>query len=65
MTLKDIISANPGISMPEAVMKLNSYNSAIARGENPPPLYGQTVLGSTQAATLGEGGALTKSQREM
>jgi len=65
VTLKDIISANPGISMPEAVMKLNSYNSAIARGENPPPLYGQTVLGSTQAATLGEGGALTKSQREI
>jgi splicing factor U2AF subunit len=38
VTLKDVIAANPGISMPEAVVRLNAYNSAIARGEVPPPL---------------------------
>lgn len=36
--MKDVIAANPGISMPEAVARLNAYNSAIARGEVPPPL---------------------------
>jgi splicing factor U2AF subunit len=38
VTLKDVIAANPGISMPEAVVRLNAYNSAIVRGEIPPPL---------------------------
>jgi hypothetical protein len=75
--LKDIIMANPGISMSEAVIRLNAYNSAVARNEQPPPLGG-SILASTLTSTssmpagvslgvigIGEGGMGTKSHREM
>jgi hypothetical protein len=32
ITLKDILTAHPGISMPEAVQRLNAYNTAAAAG---------------------------------
>lgn len=37
-TLKDIITANPGISMPDAIVRLNEHNTALAKGLPPPPL---------------------------
>jgi len=38
ISLRDIIAANPGISVPEAAVRLNAYNTAVARGQPPPPL---------------------------
>ena len=34
LKLKDIIAANPGISIPEAVQKLNAHNAAAAMAAN-------------------------------
>lgn len=68
ITLKDVISANPGISMPEAVMRLNAHNLAVSRGEPPPPLSGSLPVPLTSFAAgnlLGDGGAATKPHREM
>jgi hypothetical protein len=42
ISLRDVIAANPGISVPEAVMRLNAYNTAVARGEPPPPITAPT-----------------------
>lgn len=47
--LKDIMSANPGISMPEAVVRLNAYNTAVARGEEPPSLTGALPINTGPA----------------
>eukprot|EP01038_Epipyxis_sp_PR26KG_P005947 gene5947-8196_t len=83
LTLRDVLEAAPGISMPEAVLRLNAYNSAVARGAVPPPLTapapppiqpanGMNSLASFNGSNLGningligEGGALTKAQREI
>ena len=73
VTLKEIISASPGISMPEAVIRLNAYNSAIARGEVPPPLNGiasvplvqSIALNPNVAPLLDSSSSSAKTQREM
>jgi hypothetical protein len=67
--LKDIITANPGITMPEAVARLNAYNTALAKGEQPPPISGTLPSGMTIPTTsfgvVGEGGVATKPHREL
>lgn len=35
ITLKDILTANPGISIPDAVQRLNVYNTAAALSSGP------------------------------
>lgn len=44
LTLLEVMNMNPGISMPDAVLLLNAYNSAVARGEEPPSISG--IVGS-------------------
>ena len=46
MTLKEIMAANPGISIPEAVQRLNAYNTAAAAAA----AAGQTLDPSAIAA---------------
>jgi hypothetical protein len=50
ISLKDIMTANPGISMPEAVIRLNAYNTAVTRGLPPPSIVGITPLSVVAAA---------------
>lgn len=49
ITLKDIITANPGISMPEAVVRLNAYNSAVVQNQVPPSI---SINGSSSTAAV-------------
>jgi hypothetical protein len=69
ITLKDIISANPGLSISDAVIRLNAYNTAIARGELPPPLTGyllpNALISSAPLTVLTTDEAATRSHREM
>ena len=45
ITLKDILTANPGISMPDAVQRLNVYNTAAAMSAGPlDPSVASTAL---------------------
>lgn len=45
ITLKDILTANPGISMPDAVQRLNVYNTAAAMSTGPlDPSVASTAL---------------------
>ena len=48
VTVHDILKVNPGMTLPEAVAKLNSYNTAIASGLPPPPLTGPTIMPNVQ-----------------
>lgn len=59
ITLKDVMSANPGITLPEAVIKLNAYNSAVARGEQPPPISNAQSSSSSLSSVLPSGLSLT------
>lgn len=53
------MSANPGITLPEAVVKLNAHNSALARGEQPPPIANPHSLSSVLSSILPSGLPLT------
>ena len=55
ITLRDIIAANPGISVPEAVMRLNAYNTAVARGLVPDPITTPSQQSAAIAAVAGGG----------
>lgn len=55
ITLRDIIAANPGISVPEAVMRLNAYNTAVARGLVPDPITTPSHQSAAIAAVAGGG----------
>jgi len=80
ISLKDVLGANPGITLPEAVIRLNAYNSAVAKGEKPPPISGNQISSSimptmlpsglpvsvvSNLGILPDGGALTKPHREL
>jgi hypothetical protein len=72
INLKDVLNANPGISIPEAVVLLNAYNSAVVRGEVPPPLSGVGTNSNFPSSSSGssmhilpDGSALTKPHREL
>lgn len=75
MTLKDIISSNPGISLAEAAQRLNAHNTALAMGMAPPGSGGESMPISAMPPNMaglaglggivGEGGALTKPHREL
>lgn len=41
------MTANPGIPMPEAILRMNAHNAALANGEQPPPLTDPNPLGYT------------------
>jgi len=56
ITLRDVISANPGISVPEAVMRLNAYNTAVARGLTPDPITVPSQQAAAIAAVASSGG---------
>jgi hypothetical protein len=51
--LKDIIAANPGISLPEAVVRLNAYNTAVARGLDPGSMNGEIQYTGPSILPLG------------
>lgn len=55
ITLRDIIAANPGISVPEAVMRLNAYNTAVARGLVPDSITAPSQQAAAIAAVAGGG----------
>jgi len=69
------MTANPGISMPEAVVRLNAHNAALARGLTPTPITGLGALSGMYGGSsvsvlgaggiLGEGGPATKPHREL
>ena len=42
ITVQEIMKVNPGMSLPEAVAKLNAYNTALATGLPAPLLTGPT-----------------------
>jgi RNA recognition motif-containing protein len=61
-------------SLPDAVIRLNAYNSSLARGEFPPPLSGNIMASALMTSSMpsgvslgvsGEGGTLTKPHREI
>lgn len=59
--------------MPEAVMRLNAYNRALAEGLPPPPITGKPASGGGAGGMMGGGllnplldnAALTKPHREL
>jgi splicing factor U2AF subunit len=59
VTLRDIIAANPGISVAEAAIRLNAYNTAVARGLTPDPI--DAPIQGAAAATGGAVAALAMS----
>ena len=68
LTLKDIISVYPGISLAEAAQRLNAHNSALAMGLPPPTPGGldpSAILVGGMNTLIGEGGAATKPHREL
>ena len=65
------MTANPGISMPEAVVRMNAHNAALAKGINPSQMvtlasvYGMGAIPGLGGGLLGEGGPMTKPHREL
>ena len=55
ITLKDILTANPGISMPDAVQRLNVYNTAAAMSTGPldPSVASTALTGSSSGPHSG------------
>ena len=43
ITLKEILTANPGIAMPDAISRLNAYNTAAVSGYIPPAVIAAAV----------------------
>lgn len=58
------MTANPGISMPEAVVRLNMYNSAVVRNEIPPSLS-TSAIPTVNSLGLMDSNILTKPHREI
>ena len=73
MTLRDVITQNPGISVPDALQRMHAINTAIESGSVVPPVAipaGQTAAGVglqgvTGAASVQMQYAATKTQREI
>lgn len=65
MTLKDVLSENPGMSVQDALQRMHAINTAVATGAEVPPLsVSQTGLSSIQFNAQAQLAA-TKTQREI
>lgn len=65
ITVNDIMKANPGMTFPEAVIRLNEYNTAVLNGLPPPSLTGSTVLLGFGSAISLLNGALERENLSM
>ena len=52
ITLKDILTANPGISIPDAVQRLNVYNTAAALGQIDAAVASAALAGPATSAPM-------------